>query len=279
MIIKTNRKLLTFKYLVPFYIPKTTKIKDIRHSAENIKTFVFDIKGLNAEPGQFVNLWLPQLDEKPFSVADDTGIELSLAISKIGPFTAELFKLKKGDMVGLRGPYGKGFTIHKNKNVVLVGGGFGMAPLHFLGKRLQDNGSIVYAAIGARTSDYLVYVNECRESGFKTHIATDDGSLGIKGFSTDLLEKIISQEKINAVQTCGPEKMMEKVAGICQKHNINCEISLERYMKCGFGICGQCVCGGKRMCIDGPVVTGEWALAQDEFAKFKRGPEGEKINL
>lgn len=258
------------------YIPQTAKVKNIFDSAKNVKTFVFEAENFNCKPGQFVNLWVANIDEKPFSVARDTGKEIWLTISKVGPFTEEVFKLKKGDLVGIRGPYGKGFSVLKNKKIALIGGGFGMAPLHFLGEELIKNKCEVFAILGARNKDFLIFEEECQKSGFKTFIATDDGSKGKKGFSTDLLEDLIKKEQLDAVQTCGPEKMMEKVAKICQKNKIFCEISMERYMKCGFGICGQCVCGGKRMCVDGPVVDGNWALEQEEFGKYKRGPEGQK---
>ena len=75
-----------------YYIPQTAKIKEIRDAAIDTKTFVLDAKGFNSQPGQFVNLWIPTADEKPFSVADDNGREVTLTICKVGPFTEELFK-------------------------------------------------------------------------------------------------------------------------------------------------------------------------------------------
>jgi dihydroorotate dehydrogenase electron transfer subunit len=197
---------------MPNYMPLAVTIKDIHDTAENTKTFIFDLKNLGSKPGQFVNIWIPDVDEKPYSIAEDNNEELWLTVCKVGPFSSKLFTMKKGDKVGVRGPFGKGFTIFEDKTVVLVGGGFGMAPLHFLGKKLQQNGSKVFAAIGARNKKFLVFEDKCLGSGFETCVATDDGSAGHQGFSTELLRKILTENKIDAVQTCGPELMMKKVA-------------------------------------------------------------------
>ncbi len=105
---------------------------------------------------------------------------------------------------------------------------------------------------------------------------TDRG--GIKGFTTYVLEDLLSKEKIDLVQTCGPEKMMCAIAKMCVQKKIPCEVSIERYMKCGFGICGQCVTeSGEKMCQVGPVVSAEKALSYSDFGVFHRGSEGQKI--
>ncbi len=263
--------------------PKSFEIKDFWEEAENIRTFVF--KGtLNSKPGQFCMLWLPDNDEKPFSIARDYDGEIWLTICKVGPMTTELFKLKKGDKVGLRGSYGHGFTTNEkfsaDKTVVLVGGGYGTAPLHFVAKTHFESGAKkVIMIIGARSKNFLIWEQKCRDSGFEVHIATDDGSAGEKGFTTQILDKILDTEKIDLVQTCGPEIMMKIIAQTCIKQNTACEVSIERYMKCGFGVCGQCVsASGEKMCQTGPVVTAEKALTYEDFGVYHRGAEGQKIN-
>lgn len=260
-----------------YLIPKTCRIKDIFESAKDIRTFVLECADFGSAPGQIANLWIPNVDEKPFGVAKDTGTEVWLTISKVGPFTEEVFKLKKDDQVGLRGPFGKGFTLMQNAKVAIVGGGFGTAPLHYLGEAQKKNDCQVWALIGARSKDLLVWVDECQKSGFETIVSTNDGSAGHQGFITEPLAELLDKEDINLVQTCGPEVMMKAVAELCQKKGVKCELSAERYMKCGFGICGQCVLNGKRMCQEGPVVSAEFALQEGtEFGKFHRGPEGQK---
>lgn len=259
------------------YLPQSAEILSIEQLNNNTRMFTLDIS-VKASPGQFVNLWIPDCDEKPFSVAEDDEKQLKLAIAKVGPFTEELFTKKIGDKIGIRGPYGNTFTVVQDKQVVLVGGGFGSAPLHFLGKALQRNGCDVTIIIGARSKNLLMYNKECAESGFRVFTTTNDGSAGEEGFVTGPLERLLSEENIDMVQTCGPEKMMEAVANLCQEKNIECEVSLERYMKCGFGVCGQCVCDKKLVCRDGCIFSGAEALAMEDFGKFHRGPEGQKEN-
>ncbi len=257
------------------YTPQAATILRIKQLNENTRMFTLDIS-VGAAPGQFVNLWLPGIDEKPFSVADDDEKTLKLAIAKVGKFTEALFEKKEGDTVGVRGAYGNTFSIVQDKNVVLVGGGFGSAPLHFLGRALQRNGCDVSIIIGARTKNLLMYETECKESGFRVFTTTNDGSAGEEGVVTTVLERLVREENIDMVQTCGPEKMMEAVAILCQKNHIACEVSLERYMKCGFGVCGQCVCDNKLVCRDGCIFSGEEALNMEDFGKFHRGAEGQK---
>ena len=263
----------------PYLMPKACNIIDVFNSAKGIKTFILDIKNLSSKPGQFITLWIPEVDEKPFSIARDTGDELWLTIAKVGEFTEKLFSMKKGDKLGIRGPFGKGFKIESNKNIILVGGGFGTAPLHFLATEHQKKSSKVQMLIGSRSAENLVFEKECSESNIPTFVSTDDGTKGHKGFITEVLEEKLKKEKIDLVQCCGPELMMKRVAEICRDADVNSEVSVERYMKCGFGVCGQCVMNGKRMCIDGPVVSGVFALSQSEFGKFYRGSEGQKIEF
>ena len=256
--------------------PHAFTIDRMWEEAENIRTFVF--KGtLHSKPGQFCMLWIPECDEKPFSIARDYDGEIWLTICKVGPATTRLFTMKEGDRVGLRGAYGHGFSTVLNKKVVLVGGGYGTAPLHFTGKRHQEDGSNVTMVIGARSKNLLIWEKESRDSNFRTLVATNDGSAGIEGFTTHILEKLLSEEKIDLVQTCGPEKMMKAVAEMCIAKGVECEVSVERYMKCGFGICGQCVVEtGEKMCQIGPVVSAEKAMTFTDFGVFHRGSEGQR---
>jgi len=257
--------------------PRIFEIADFWEEAENIRTFVF--KGtLNSKPGQFCMLWIPGVDEKPFSIARDYDGEIWLTICKVGPATEKLFEYKKGDKIGLRGAYGHPFSVENKKKVVLVGGGYGTAPLHFTATEHSNNGCDVTMIIGSRSENLLIWTDKCEESGFRTLVATNDGSRGVKGFTTHILEDLLKSEKIDLVQTCGPEKMMKAIAEMCLEKNIPCEVSIERYMKCGFGICGQCVTeSGEKMCQTGPCVSAEKALSYPDFGSYHRGPEGQKV--
>lgn len=268
--------------------PQAFTIKDFWDEAQNIRTFAFE-GTLNAKPGQFCMLWIPGFDEKPFSIARDYDGEIWLTICKVGPASEKLFELKKGDKIGLRGAFGHGFSIappldkegaggrFSPKNIILIGGGYGTAPLHNTGRAHQKNGHHVTMIIGARTKNLVMHQNWSEQAGFRTLIATNDGSLGKEGFTTHILEDLIKTEKVDLVQTCGPEKMMKVIAQMCVEKGISCEVSIERYMKCGFGICGQCVTeSGEKMCQTGPVVPADKALTYQDFGLFHRGAEGQK---
>lgn len=263
--------------------PKIYKIKRVIEEAEDGKTFVF-WGSLEAKPGQFVNVWIPGLDEKPFSVSYQDEEKFAITCFAVGSFTKKLNQMKEGDKIGVRGPYGTSFTINNElRNVVLVGGGCGTAPLAFLANELRKRKIRVDFVIGARSIDYILYHDRMKSAGVNVHLATDDGSAGFKGFSTELFGKLMAKKarKIDLIYTCGPEIMMKKVLDIANNYDKKCELSLERYMKCGFGICGQCCVDnlGIRVCKEGPVIKKEIVKQIFEFSKYKRDASGKKVPL
>ena len=112
-------------------------------------------------------------------------------------------------------------------------------------------------------------------------ITTDDGSFGRKGFTIDALEEVLKNKKnkIKIVYTCGPEIMMKKVFDICQKYKVELEASLERYMACGFGICGKCMVNDQIVCIDGPIFNSKQLGRMPEFGNTARLKSGRKVSL
>lgn len=261
--------------------PVVLPIKRIVHENETMRSFYFDYR-LNSKPGQFVMLWIPGIDEKPFAVASDKGNVFFLTIACVGPATAELFKLKEGDKVGIRGPYGNFFQIRRNQKLVLVGGGYGSAVLFsVLDSALSLKCSVDFI-IGARTKDMFILHDKIRKySNVKLHVSTNDGSLGVKGFSTDVLYDLLNHQKalINAILTCGPEMMMKKVSDIAWERKIPCQLSFERYMKCGFGVCGNCALDpdGLLACKDGTIFDNETVRGIADFGQYHRDAEGRKI--
>lgn len=223
------------------------QVSEAQIENENFATLFFNAR-LDFKPGQFVMVWIPGIDEKPYTISYHSKDRFAITIEAKGIFSKKAVALQKGDLLGFRGPFGNGFTITKSKNTAVVAGGCGMAPLATLVENLDQETLFIH---GARTKEYILYPDR-----FKTErrICTDDGSLGHKGFVTDILEKEISAgKKLDMVYTCGPEIMMHKVFQICEKNDIPCQVSLERYMRCGFGVCGACVCGKQVVCNDGPV--------------------------
>ena len=156
-------------------IPKAIPIKKIIVETPYVKTFVFE-HTLNSKPGQFVNLWIPRVDEKPMSIAYDGGSEFWITMFAVGPFSKMMHTLKEGDLVGVRGPYGKPFEYQKGQRLVMMAGGYGAAPLYNLTMRAVKEGCFVDFVVGARGKEHLLYLEriEALGAGVKLHVATCD---------------------------------------------------------------------------------------------------------
>ena len=280
------------------------EIVKVIDEAKDIKTFVFNYR-LNAKPGQYVMVWIPGVDEKPFSICYCDKSKFAVTVCAVGDFSKRLYSMKKGDVVGIRGPYGNYFRFFDSRTtkIILIGGGYGSAPLSFLANKAKSMGYDVHFIIGAKTKDYLLYEERMRRAGVKLHYCTDDGSYGFKGFTTQLLEKLIEQSKhhkqikkgrkiisahslkpgkakaFGKIFVCGPDMMEKKIIDIAEKHDIPCELSLERYMKCGIGICGNCCVDykGLTVCRDGPVFDSKIAKHIVDLGKYKRDAKGSKV--
>lgn len=261
--------------------PLSLKIHEIIEDNPTFRTYVFKHK-INSKPGQFMMVWVPGVDEIPISVGWKTDEEFRLGIAKVGDCTEALFRdIKKGDRLGIRGPFGKGFDLKDHKKIMLVGGGTGTPPMLNLAQEAVKKGLEIKVVLGARNESMLIYENEFKKMGCEVHVATDDGSKGCKGYCTNIVMELLEKHKVDAVFTCGPELMMKKVAEMARHAKVKCEVSLERYMKCGFGICGQCCIDGTglRACKDGPVFDGNLALEHIEFGNYKRTSSGMIIEL
>jgi len=232
-----------------------------------------------AKPGQFLMLWIPGVDEIPLSIAGVAGSEVSVAVKQVGDATRHLLAMKVGDLVGVRGPFGNWFTETRGK-VLLVGGGTGTAPLVFLAKRLSAKTDRLSFVMGAKTKSELLFlqdlVNVCSaESVLST---TEDGTFGLQCLATEPLEKLLEKEEFNMVYACGPEQMMRKVFDLADKRGVVLEISLERLMRCGIGLCGSCMIGKYRVCRDGPVFSlSRLREVRDELGVSKLGFDGTRI--
>jgi dihydroorotate dehydrogenase electron transfer subunit len=228
-------------------------------------------------PGQFVMVWIPGVDEVPmgFSRVEPN---TSITVQRMGEATDALCDISPGDRVGVRGPLGRGFKLVRDERVLLVGGGNGVAPLVPLAQALVDGGCRVYTTVGARLAEELLFIEELATiTGSSTHIATDDGSAGHHGFVTTLADRLMEELRPEMVFTCGPEIMMSKVAASCWDRSIPFQASLERYMKCGEGVCDACSVGSYLVCRDGPVFAGDTLRGIPDFGSFKRGPSGLKM--
>lgn len=259
--------------------PTTTmRISGAVQENPHAKTIYFDYP-LKAKPGQFVMLWIPGAGEKPMSVSYCDAKRFGVSVASVGPFSSAAMKCKKGDVLGFRGPFGTSFSLGKEKSLALVSGGCGCAPLAFLAEEALKKKKRVLFLQGARSREHMFFSGRMKKAGAKVLVSTDDGSMGRRGFVTGLLEELLKKEKIGKIFTCGPEIMMKKVLDISNQRKIPCELSLERYMKCGIGVCGQCCVDplGIRMCKEGPVIKKELANKISEFGKYRRDSSGRRV--
>ncbi|MCC7557750.1 MAG: dihydroorotate dehydrogenase electron transfer subunit [Methanobacteriaceae archaeon] len=262
-------------------IPKVVKIKRIIKESDSVKTFIFNWKIQDEKPGQFMMVW-NFTDEKPMSISliDSINDEMGISIKKVGKFTESLHSLKPGDELGLRGPYGRGFEI-KGNNILVIGGGIGMAPLSALIDEATGRGVTVDVICAAQTENELLYREKMERAGASVLTCTDDGSHGFCGFPTELANQILTESSYDMIATCGPEIMMKGVFDLVDHHKIPAQFSLERYMKCAMGLCGQCCVDntGWRICVEGPVFTTDEVRLIREFAKYRRDASGIKHKL
>lgn len=258
--------------------PVALSIKKIVRENAHVNTYVFEYP-LGALPGQFVMMWIPGVDEKPFSVAYDNGREFWLTVCGVGEGTKGLFKLKVGDKVGIRGPMGTRYEFEKGDHIAVVGGGYGAAPMYFVAREASKIGCKVEFLLGARSKDLLLFTKRVEKlKGVNLHVSTNDGSAGKKGFVTEILRDVLKKGKVNKVFTCGPEVMMKAVCEIADSNRVKSWLSMEKYMKCGIGVCGQCAIDdtGVLACKSGPVMAYDYVKKLSEFGKYHRDAQGKK---
>jgi dihydroorotate dehydrogenase electron transfer subunit len=220
-----------------------------------------------ALPGQFVMLRVSEnldpLLARPFgisSVLSKSSIEIVYRV--VGRGTALLTGMGEGHALNLLGPLGQGFPLPDKGTIpALVSGGSGFPPLHFLSQRA---GSRAQLFIGAKNEGCLPpagIIKSFKDITQKVHIATEDGSAGVRGMTTDILNAFLTKmEKKNdlVIYACGPHAMLATVSRIAAEHSIPCYVSVEERMACGLGACMGCSIpiragGYKRACKEGPV--------------------------
>lgn len=255
---------------------KTARIKQIIKENYRVSTFVLDAS-VDARAGQFVMLWLPRENEKPMCIVNADPLMLSIA--NVGDFTKKIFELREGDEMSFRGPLGNSFWFEDVvERVLMVGGGYGVAALNFLAEEALKKKIEVTMVIAARKKEDVIFEKNFAEKAIEALVSTDDGSQGFRGRAHELVEKLLSEgRRFDCLYACGPEKMMHALALVCGREKIACQLSLERYMGCGLGMCGKCDAGGKLVCADGPVFTVEQTLKLEEFGKTHRDTSGHKI--
>jgi len=267
-------------------LPIVLTVQEVKRENDLMVTLLFPVpdpgeageRGLDLAafvPGQFFMVWLPRFDEKPYALSHLDAECLAITVQRRGPFSARLCELKAGAKVGLRGPFGRGFgDIERHgasRRVALIGGGCGTAVLAPLAERMS-RATLVQ---GANSANFLIYLDR-----FPNQVVfTDDGSAGRKGYPTEWLKEQAAAGGLDMVYTCGPEVMAEAVVSICRQAGIGCQVAMERYMKCGIGVCGQCECDGRLVCKDGPCFSGEELAVMPSFGRVRRDKSGRRFEI
>ena len=223
-----------------------------------------------AQPGQFVTVRCgPDLIlRRPLSIHRvDNSYQLSILFAVVGKGTRWLSQRQKNEKIDLLGPLGNGFHIEKaSRDLLLVAGGTGIAPLVFLAQQALKQGKSVKLLLGARTKEGL-YPRERLPDGLEIADTTEDGSSGVKGMVSGILPDYIDQA--DQVYACGPEAMYQTIASQMQQQHTkkSVQISLEVRMGCGLGACFGCSIktkhGMKKVCLDGPVFNLDEVLWQE----------------
>ena len=245
------------KFLIDFKIVKNERLSD--------SYSLFVLEPINGElpemqPGQFFQVEVPNSKStylrRPISInyVDYANNQLWLLVRKAGEGTSSLMKLAESDVVNLMLPLGNGFTIFPGETMLLIGGGVGVAPLLYLGKKAKEAGANVKFLLGARTENDLLELEQFEAVG-DVFVSTENGGKGEKGFVTQ--HSVLNSGSFSRIACCGPMPMMKAVAKIAKDKSIECEVSLENVMACGLGACLCCVEdtveGNVCVCKEGPV--------------------------
>jgi len=266
-------------------MPESVRVRRLvkaERETEEVRTLYFrDELCSHASPGQYVMIWAPGLDEVPMSLSTiGRDRASSVTVKSVGEATKALCSMRAGDKIGVRGPFGNGFTV-VGASPLIVAGGTGGASLTPLAEAMLGRGVEPTFVLGARSvGQFLLRSRLERLLGNRLILATDDGSCGFRGFASDCTKTLLGERPFDAVYTCGPELMMTSVFDAAEERGIPVQASLERYIKCAVGLCGSCAIGPYRVCKDGPVFGSEQLRAvREEFGKKRMDPSGRMIEV
>jgi dihydroorotate dehydrogenase electron transfer subunit len=261
---------------------RTVEVLDVKYEAVDISTIYFiDEIVQEAYPGQYIMVWVPGEDEIPMSIStiNKNGLS-SITVRKVGPTTELLHSINPGTKIGIRGPYGNHYKIEGEKPLIIAGGS-GAANLLPLVQAFVKKGIKPTFILGGRTRDQLLFEDTLFELIQENLvISTDDGSMGYSGYASGYAAILLAEKEYDYVYTCGPELMMVKIFYETQKYGLPIQASLERYIKCAVGLCGNCLVGPFRLCKDGPILDSDMLKeVQDEFGISQMDASGIKIRV
>lgn len=252
------------------YMPSEAVIKEVTPLTGDVNLYTLRTKeALKAKPGQFFMVSVFGYGEVPISVTSSMDEPIKLCIRKVGYVTAAIHKMKAGEKIGIRGPYGNGFPLNiskKKKDVILMAGGLGIAPIRPLIYEIiknRKNYRNVFLIYGSKTPNDIIYKSETGvwAKSMKVILTVDCKNrewTGKVGVVTKHLDKVDADFPDATSYICGPHLMIEAVLKALSEKGIPPEriiTTLEAHMKCGVGKCGHCYMGAKYICTDGPVFS------------------------
>jgi len=263
-------------------------LKEKKREAEGLFSVILQLNERKAMrkmvPGRFVMVWLPGVDELPLSPSgyghEDSTLRLTFKVR--GEGTRALASLNPGDRIFVRGPYGRGFAMPRldssqGGDVLVIGGGVGIAPLLPLVEVLVDSPLGLRVICGFRSAAEALFIDELSKLvSDNLIVATDNGSLGLKGTAVDATRELLVSKDVSYAFACGPEEMLFILHKMLSGKGIRHQMLLERYVKCAIGVCGSCVIDGLRLCREGPVFDDVTLSRLREFGHFKRSPSGSR---
>ena len=261
---------------------RVRRLVEVERETDDVVTLYFkDDLCSKASPGQYVMIWAPGVDEVPMSLSTigRDGVS-SITVRAVGEATKVLCGLRTGERVGVRGPFGNGFTI-VGSSPLIVGGGTGVATLKPLIEEMLSEGIEPALVMGARNVSHLLFSSRLeRLLGDRFVPATDDGSYGFRGLASECALRLLEEQRFDVVYTCGPELMMVSVLDAAEARGIPLQASLERYIKCAVGLCGSCAIGPYRVCKDGPIFhSAQLRAVWEEFGRRRMDPSGRMVEV
>jgi len=259
-------------------------IRRKRRLAPGVYDFLIENKHIvkYAQPGQFVVIRLHEKAERiPITIAGKEGDCFRAVVRAVGKSTYELCLAEEGSSImDVAGPLGRPSEIDFYGNVMLVGGGVGIATLLPIAEALKAKGNRLYVVLGGRSKEYVIMLEEFSKLADELIITTDDGSFGIKGVVTDGMQLLFEREKIDIVWAVGPTIMMKFCSMKAKEHGVKIWVSLNPIMVDGTGMCGACrvsVDGKIRFaCVDGPEFEGDrvdWDELLKRLAQYRKEEE------
>lgn len=273
---KPNKNTNSYKNVVSRPLERFN-IVESREEAMNIHSLVIESEEIAqaAEPGQYMILIRPMEDINPmsFSLVDRSENCVGITFKVVGESTKEYASLDIGDELAVQlAPCGNSYSLPKKEQKILcVGGGMGIANLAPLVDKAYEVGAYIDFIAGFKTKDEAFFLDRLHDKSNNLIVTTDDGSFSQKGNVLTALKKLKRESKLNydKIYSCGKEEMMYGVFQFIELCGIDGEFSLERFMKCGMGVCGSCAIDSYLVCQDGTVFSSEQLRKIKDFGKRK----------